>query len=155
MRERERNGGEGGKERHNTHIEKGKKMEKDRANTNWSFGGEISHSHPGWMDECLWWPLQVQGGRLSENKRNWFGPSGKGINVWGAFKCPAVCFLQGYGGCPKFEGSWMWQLNFLLKCPRSVCFFTTKIWCAEVRSESTIRLVCFNFPSIHYVFADL
>ena len=31
---------------------------------------------PPRMDECLWWPLQVQAGRASETKRNWFGPSG-------------------------------------------------------------------------------
>lgn len=117
---------------------KGKKMEKDRANTNWSFGGEISHSHPGWMDECLWWPLQVQGGRVSENKRNWFGPLGKGINVWGAFKCPAAVFLQGCGGCLKFEGSWKWQLNFLLKCPCSVCFCMARILWTGVRAQSTL-----------------
>lgn len=86
--------------------ERGKRRE-DRGrrerDTNWSFGGQISHSHPGRMDECLWWPLQVQAGRVSENKRNWFGPSG-GESMCEGHVSAALLFCAGLWGLSKVWG---------------------------------------------------
>lgn len=79
-----------------------KKRERER-DTNWSFGGQISHSHPGWMDECLWWPLQVQAGRDSENKRNWFGPSG-GESMCEGHGSAVLLFCAGLWGLSKVWG---------------------------------------------------
>lgn len=92
---------EGDKERKRREGE-GRRGKRER-DTNWSFGGEISHSHPGRMDECLWWPLQVQAGRVSENKRNWFGPSG-GESMCEGHVSAVVLFCAGLWGLSKVWG---------------------------------------------------
>lgn len=91
--------------RWSTGRERGKELhtqEKEREqNANWSFSGEISHSHPRRMDECLWWPLHVLGGTMSENKRNWFGNSGM-ESMWEGH-LSTVVFVEWWECCPKFK----------------------------------------------------
>lgn len=55
------------------------------------------------MDECLWWPLQVQAGRVSENKRNWFGPSG-GESMCEGHVRALVLFRRGPWGLSEVWG---------------------------------------------------
>lgn len=93
---------EGDKERKRREGE-GRRGKRER-DTNWSFGGEISHSHPGRMDECLWWPLQVRAGRVSENKRNWFGPSGGESMCEGQCKRCGVVLCRAMGVVQSLKG---------------------------------------------------
>lgn len=79
-----------------------------RANTNWSFGDEIIHSHPWQMDECLWRPLHPQRERISENKRNWFSPTGKESMSEGHLSALLLFLVGIWGHCPKCE-------NYFLK----------------------------------------
>lgn len=75
------------------------------------------------MDECLRWPLQVQAGRASENKRNWFGPPGGESMCWGhdgasVVLCTAVGPLQSLRGISDLTAEFCFS-----KCAGFVCFW--------------------------------